>query len=60
MFFYKIQIGELISVIDMPPPEESIWLRGKLTRESHETGINFEVGFFPRDCVEVRVVMFGN
>jgi len=50
------QIGEMISVIDMPPPEESIWLRGKLTRESHEMGINFEVGFFPREYVEVSWV----
>ena len=34
----------MISVIDMPGPEESIWWRGKR---------GFEVGFFPCDCVEV-------
>ena len=34
----------MISVIDMPPPEESIWWRGKR---------GFEVGFFPCECVEV-------
>jgi len=34
----------MISVIDMPPPEESIWWRGKR---------GFHVGFFPRDYVEV-------
>ncbi|KAG8226365.1 hypothetical protein J437_LFUL007722, partial [Ladona fulva] len=32
----------MISVIDMPPPEESIWWRGKR---------GFEVGFFPCECV---------
>ena len=34
----------MISVIDMPGPDESIWWRGKR---------GFEVGFFPCDCVEV-------
>ncbi len=34
----------MISVIDMPPPEESAWWRGKR---------GFEVGFFPCDYVEV-------
>ena len=34
----------MISVIDMPGPEESIWWRGKR---------GFEVGFFPCECVEV-------
>ncbi|XP_035217110.1 GTPase-activating protein CdGAPr-like isoform X2 [Stegodyphus dumicola] len=34
----------MISVIDMPPPEESSWWRGKK---------GFEVGFFPSECVEV-------
>ena len=34
----------MISVIDMPGAEESIWWRGKR---------GFEVGFFPCDCVEV-------
>ena len=34
----------MISVIDMPPPDESVWWRGKR---------GFEVGFFPCECVEV-------
>ena len=34
----------MISVIDMPPPEESLWWRGKR---------GFEVGFFPCECVEI-------
>ena len=34
----------MISVIDMPGPDESIWWRGKR---------GFEVGFFPCECVEV-------
>jgi len=39
-----MMVGDMISVIDMPPPEESIWWRGKR---------GFEVGFFPCECVEV-------
>ena len=39
-----LQVGDMISVIDMPPPEETIWWRGKR---------GFEVGFFPCECVEV-------
>lgn len=34
----------MISVIDMPPPEESIWWRGKR---------GFDVGFFPSECVRI-------
>ncbi len=34
----------MISVIDMPQPDESIWWRGKR---------GFDVGFFPCECVEV-------
>ena len=34
----------MISVIDMPPSEESIWWRGKR---------GFQVGFFPCECVAV-------
>lgn len=34
----------MISVIDMPPPEESVWWRGKR---------GFLVGFFPSECVAV-------
>lgn len=39
-----LQIGDMISVIDMPPPEESTWWRGKR---------GFLVGFFPSHCVAV-------
>ena len=44
----------MISVIDMPGPDESIWWRGKR---------GFEVGFFPCECVEVigdKVCVFCN
>ena len=34
----------MISVIDMPPADESIWWRGKR---------GFVVGFFPSNCVAV-------
>ena len=34
----------MISVIDMPATDESVWWRGKR---------GFEVGFFPCDCVEI-------
>ncbi|XP_054717938.1 uncharacterized protein LOC129227411 [Uloborus diversus] len=40
----SFDVGDMISVIDMPPPEESSWWRGKK---------GFEVGFFPSECVEV-------
>lgn len=40
----SFEVGDMISVIDMPPPEESTWWRGKK---------GFEVGFFPCECVEV-------
>ncbi|XP_043463247.1 rho GTPase-activating protein 32 isoform X1 [Leptopilina heterotoma] len=40
----SFQVGDMISVIDMPPPGESTWWRGK-----H----GFAVGFFPADCVAV-------
>ena len=39
-----LQVGDMISVIDMPPPEESVWWRGKR---------GFQVGFFPCECVAV-------
>ncbi|XP_076366943.1 LOW QUALITY PROTEIN: uncharacterized protein LOC143255339 [Tachypleus tridentatus] len=38
------EVGDMVSVIDMPPPEESTWWRGKR---------GYEVGFFPSECVEV-------
>nr|XP_045581735.1 GTPase-activating protein CdGAPr-like isoform X3 [Procambarus clarkii] len=40
----SFEVGDMISVIDMPPPEESIWWRGKR---------GFQVGFFPCECVQV-------
>ncbi|KAL0280773.1 UNVERIFIED_CONTAM: hypothetical protein PYX00_001975 [Menopon gallinae] len=40
----SFEVGDMISVIDMPPPEESIWWRGKK---------GFQVGFFPCECVAV-------
>uniref|UniRef100_A0A146KR48 GTPase-activating protein CdGAPr n=1 Tax=Lygus hesperus TaxID=30085 RepID=A0A146KR48_LYGHE len=40
----SFQIGDMISVIDMPPAEESSWWRGKR---------GFLVGFFPSNCVAV-------
>ncbi|XP_050422799.1 GTPase-activating protein CdGAPr isoform X2 [Adelges cooleyi] len=40
----SFEIGDIISVIDMPSPEESIWWRGK-----H----GFLVGFFPSNYVVV-------
>ncbi|XP_034945409.1 uncharacterized protein CdGAPr isoform X2 [Chelonus insularis] len=40
----SFQVGDMISVIDMPPPGESNWWRGKK---------GFAVGFFPAECVAV-------
>ena len=40
----NLDVGNMISVIDMPPPDESVWWRGKK---------QLEVGFFPADCVEI-------
>lgn len=40
----SFEVGDMISVIDMPPPEESVWWRGKR---------GFQVGFFPCECVAV-------
>ncbi|KAG1706177.1 Rho GTPase-activating protein 32 [Nymphon striatum] len=40
----SFEVGDMVSVIDMPPPEDSIWWRGKK---------GFQVGFFPCDCVEI-------
>ncbi|KAJ7373464.1 Rho GTPase-activating protein 32 [Desmophyllum pertusum] len=42
----SLEVGGIISVIDMPPVDESLWWRGKQ---------GFEVGFFPSQCVEVIV-----
>ncbi|XP_068614715.1 rho GTPase-activating protein 32-like [Brachionichthys hirsutus] len=38
------EVGDIVSVIDMPPKEDTGWWRGK-----H----GFQVGFFPCDCVEL-------
>ncbi|XP_027762408.1 rho GTPase-activating protein 32-like, partial [Empidonax traillii] len=38
------QVGDIVSVIDMPPKELTSWWRGK-----H----GFQVGFFPSECVEL-------
>ncbi|XP_029028396.1 rho GTPase-activating protein 32 isoform X2 [Betta splendens] len=38
------EVGDIVSVIDMPPREDTGWWRGK-----H----GFQVGFFPCDCVEL-------
>ncbi|GBM58957.1 Rho GTPase-activating protein 32 [Araneus ventricosus] len=40
----SLEVGDIISVIDMPPPKESSWWRGKK---------GFQVGFFPCECVEI-------
>ncbi|KAG8177293.1 hypothetical protein JTE90_023610 [Oedothorax gibbosus] len=40
----SLEVGDIISVIDMPPPAESSWWRGKK---------GFQVGFFPCECVEI-------
>ncbi|KAK2153627.1 hypothetical protein LSH36_291g07014 [Paralvinella palmiformis] len=40
----SLEVGDIISIIDMPPKEESQWWRGKK---------GFEVGFFPAECVEL-------
>ncbi|XP_060718283.1 rho GTPase-activating protein 33 isoform X1 [Tachysurus vachellii] len=40
----SIEVGDILSVIDMPTKEETTWWRGK-----H----GFQVGFFPSECVEL-------
>lgn len=40
----SLEVGDMISVIDMPPPEETSWWRGKN---------GFDVGFFPSQCIEL-------
>ncbi|XP_061189339.1 uncharacterized protein LOC133197362 isoform X2 [Saccostrea echinata] len=40
----SLEVGDIVSVIDMPSIEDTIWWRGKR---------GFEVGFFPAECVEV-------
>lgn len=50
-FLRSFQVGDMISVIDMPPADESVWWRGKR---------GFDVGFFPMECVEVISSANGN
>lgn len=40
----SFEVGDMISIIDMPGPNESVWWRGKR---------GFRVGFFPHHCVAV-------
>ncbi|CAC5426286.1 ARHGAP32 [Mytilus coruscus] len=40
----SLEVGDIVSVIDMPATEDTIWWRGKR---------GFEVGFFPSECVEL-------
>uniref|UniRef100_A0A8C5PWZ7 Rho GTPase-activating protein 32 n=1 Tax=Leptobrachium leishanense TaxID=445787 RepID=A0A8C5PWZ7_9ANUR len=40
----SFEVGDIVSVIDMPPKELTTWWRGK-----H----GFHVGFFPSECVEL-------
>ncbi|KAM9469560.1 rho GTPase-activating protein 32 isoform 2-T3 [Clarias gariepinus] len=40
----SFEVGDIVSVIDMPPKEDTGWWRGK-----H----GFKVGFFPCECVEL-------
>lgn len=44
----SIEVGDMISVIDMPNSIESVWWRGK---KSHLQKSQYEVGFFPQSCV---------
>ncbi|XP_018083207.1 rho GTPase-activating protein 32-like isoform X3 [Xenopus laevis] len=40
----SFEVGDIVSVIDMPPKELTTWWRGKN---------GFQVGFFPSECVEL-------
>ncbi|KAF5301071.1 hypothetical protein FQA39_LY10890 [Lamprigera yunnana] len=40
----NLEVGDMISVIDMASPAESIWWKGKR---------GFQVGFFPQHCVHI-------
>ncbi|GLV36917.1 Cd GTPase activating protein-related [Carabus blaptoides fortunei] len=40
----SLEVGDMISVIDMASPGESVWWRGKR---------GFQVGFFPQHCVHI-------
>ncbi|KAF5304225.1 hypothetical protein FQR65_LT08032 [Abscondita terminalis] len=40
----NLEVGDMISVIDMASPAESVWWKGKR---------GFQVGFFPQHCVHI-------
>ncbi|XP_072324953.1 rho GTPase-activating protein 33-like isoform X3 [Scyliorhinus torazame] len=40
----SFEVGDIVSVIDMPPKDDTTWWRGK-----H----GFQVGFFPSECVQL-------
>uniref|UniRef100_UPI00398F1EB5 rho GTPase-activating protein 33-like n=1 Tax=Pristiophorus japonicus TaxID=55135 RepID=UPI00398F1EB5 len=40
----SFEVGDIVSVIDMPPKEDTTWWRGKN---------GFQVGFFPSECVQL-------
>ncbi|XP_063292643.1 rho GTPase-activating protein 33 isoform X2 [Pelobates fuscus] len=40
----SFEVGDIVSVIDMPPREDTSWWRGKHS---------FQVGFFPSECVQL-------
>ncbi|XP_069796074.1 rho GTPase-activating protein 33-like isoform X2 [Narcine bancroftii] len=40
----SFEVGDIVSVIDMPPKQETTWWRGKRS---------FQVGFFPSECVQL-------
>ncbi|XP_069803337.1 rho GTPase-activating protein 33 isoform X2 [Dendropsophus ebraccatus] len=40
----SFEVGDIVSVIDMPPQEDTSWWRGKHS---------FQVGFFPSECVQL-------
>jgi Rho GTPase-activating protein 32 len=46
----SIEVGDMISVIDMPSTAESLWWRGK---KNHFQKNQYEVGFFPQSCVAI-------
>ncbi|XP_006867410.1 PREDICTED: rho GTPase-activating protein 33 [Chrysochloris asiatica] len=46
----SFEVGDIVSVIDMPPTEDRSWWRGKR---------GFQVGFFPSECVELFTERLG-
>uniref|UniRef100_F7E3Y3 Rho GTPase activating protein 33 n=1 Tax=Ornithorhynchus anatinus TaxID=9258 RepID=F7E3Y3_ORNAN len=43
----SFEVGDIVSVIDMPSPEDQSWWRGKSRVKTQR------VGFFPSECVEL-------